>query len=154
MPIHPQLDEILNYMSPLVRELHSAGSLAPVAATMDKTGELNGDAYIVENSDDSSANLSIQDVLDRFEKKHREAAAVGEIVASAIFFHGVALSEPIRPAQTYEEACTIVGLVEHIDGDSFFFVVPYEISEDVVNYLGVRLIEKPATVFQAPQTGN
>lgn len=117
---------------------------------MDKTGELNGDAYIVENSDDSSTNLRIQGALDRFEKKYREAAAAGEIVASAIFFHGVALSEPIRPAQTYEEACTIVGPLEYIDGDSFFFVVPYEISEDVVNYLGVRLVEKPATVFRVP----
>lgn len=150
MSIHPQLDEIMKYILPFVRELHLGGSLAPVAASMDNTGELNGDAYMADNNQ----NLSIQDALDSFEKKYREAAAVGEIVASAIFFHGVALSEPIRPAQTCEEACSIVGLLEHVGGSSFFFVIPYEASEDGVYYQMSRIIEKPAAVFQVPQTGN
>ena len=86
------------------------------------------------------------------ESKFRDAAEAKEIVASAIFFHGVSIIDPSKPAETEEEARAIVAMLEHQAGDSVFLVIPYEVKEDNIEYQEGKLITKPLSVFRVQKT--
>ena len=136
----------MNAMLPLVQQFHAKGQLAPHAASMDNAGEIKGSALVVQDS----RTLSVPEALSHFESTFRQAAQASEIVASAVFFHGVGLAEPARHAKTEEEARAIVALLEHKSGDSVFLVVPYESTPGGITYEVGKLIGKPAAVFSSP----
>ena len=143
MALHPQLDELINAMLPFVQEFHAKAQLAPHAASINTTGEIEGSALVTQDN----RNVSVHEALAHFESKFLHAAKAGEIVASAVFFHGVGLAEPGRPAQTEEEARAIVALLEHKAGESVFLVIPYAVSAGAIHYEMGKLIAKPAAVF-------
>jgi hypothetical protein len=144
MALHPQLDELIHAMLPVVQQFHSKGQLAPHAASMRQDGDIHGAALVT--GDDR--NLSVAEAVAYFESTFGEAAKAGEIVASAIWYHGVALFQPIRPADTVEEACTLTALLEHKSGDSVYLVIPYRATDAGIEYELGRLIAKPASVFR------
>src|SRR5688500_6353463 len=101
-------------MLPFVQKFHANNQLAPHAASIDLAGEIHGAALVAEDG----RHMSVEAAIAHFETTYRQAASAGTIVASAIFFHGVGLMDPARPAQTLDEARAIVALLEHRAGDS------------------------------------
>lgn len=146
MALHYQLDELINAMLPFVQQFHSKGQLAPHAASMNNKGEIEGSALVTQDD----RNLSVPEALSHFESNFRQAAENEEIVASAIFFHGVGLANPSRPAETEEEARAIVALLEHKLGESVFLLIPYQATASGIQYEMGKLISKSAVVFNAP----
>jgi hypothetical protein len=151
MALHPQLDQLINAMLPLVQQCHAEGELAPHAASMSASGEMTGEAFVVKDETAVERSGSVREALAYFEGKFRKAAQANEIVASAIFFHGVGLAEPARPAQTAEEASALVALLEHRVGESVFLVIPYRVAEVGIQYELGKLVAKPAAVFSPKQ---
>ena len=147
MALHSQLDELLNAMLPFVQQFHSKYQLAPHAASMNNAGEIKGSALVTKDNQ----SLSVAEAISHFELKFRKAAEARAIVASAVFFHGVGLAEPAKPAQTEEEACALVALMEHRSGQSVFLVIPYSATDSGIQYEMGKLIAKPAAVFLAPE---
>jgi hypothetical protein len=146
MVLHAQLDELISTLLPFVKEFHARGQLGAHAASINSDGEVIGSALIVEKD----RHLSASEALNYFESTFRQAAQAREIVASGIFYHGVGLADPARAAQTEDEACTLVALLEHQSGQSVIYVVPYRLGEpngsDIV-YLEAESIPKPAAIF-------
>lgn len=107
---------------PTLQELHRIGNLTPVAATMDGTGEVSGEAFTT----DVAANVPVENTLDRFARQFARAFAEGEpMKAAAIFFHGRAEDGMVRAAHTPDEANAIVGWLQHETGQSVQAVLPY-----------------------------
>ena len=150
MAIHSQLDELIHAMLPFVQEFHAKNQLAPHAASIDLAGEIHGSALVAEDG----RHMAVEAAIAHFETTYGQAARAGTIVASAIFFHGVGLPEPARPAQTLDEARAIVALLEHRAGDSVFLVIPYRMAADGIHYEMGKLIKKPAVVFTAPSSAD
>lgn len=98
-------------------------------------------------------HLSVTEALAHFESNFRAAAKAGDIVASAIFFHGTAISITPKAAQTEEEARTLVALLEHKAGDSAYLVIPYSRVNGIVEYETGKLFTKPVAVFLASLEG-
>ena len=137
-----QLKELLEALLPLVERLHAKGDLAPTAAYLDASGEIGGFAF---TSDDvAAADMTVDEALQRMQERMRELAAAQDIVASAIFYHAVSLEDDARPAAYASEAAMLIGMLEDVDGQSFYFARPYT-SGPV--YQRARLIERPPTVF-------
>lgn len=143
MALHSQLDQIINAMLPFVQKFHSQGQLAPHAASLSRSGELIG-ATLATND---NRRVSVPDTLAHFENQFRQAANADQIIASAVFYHGVGLTTLGTPAQTVEEAGAIVGMLEHKAGDSVYLVIPYHDTDAGIEYELGRLITKPASVF-------
>ncbi|MCX9158618.1 hypothetical protein OPU71_21095 [Niveibacterium sp. 24ML] len=143
MALHSQLDDLIGAMLPFVQEFHARSQLAPHAASINVAGEIKGSALVTQDNQ----QISVAEAISHFETKFRESAASNEIVASAIFFHGVGLSDPARPAENIEDACVIVALLEHKAGDSVYLVVPYERAGDGFAYQMGKLVSKPCAVF-------
>lgn len=148
MPIHAQLDELIHAMVPFVQQFHAKGQLAPHAASTNNAGVMEGAALVAEGD----KHLSVTEALAHFESNFRAAAEANGIVASAVFFHGTAMSIPPKPAQTAEEASTLVALLEHKAGDSVYLVIPYSRVNGSIEYETGKLFAKPAAVFLAPRT--
>jgi hypothetical protein len=144
MALHSQLDDLINTMLPVVQQFHAKSQLAPHAACMRTDGTITGSALITNDD----RNLSVSEAITHFEAAFREDAQHGRIVASAIFFHGVGLHQPIRPAQTLEEARTLVALLEHAAGESVHLVIPYRVTDKGIEYEMRRLIAKVSAVFR------
>jgi hypothetical protein len=106
MALHSQLDELINTMLPFVQQFHAKNQLAPHAAFINTDGELLGVA-ITDKDVSSDVEFSVLDAITHFELQFQKAAKANEIIASAIFFHGIGIIEPQKPAQTEEEAHTI-----------------------------------------------
>lgn len=147
MPLHPQLEELAGRMLPLVKRFHAQEDFAPHAAAMDASGEVTGNALIYE---EGARQPTVAEALERFESAYRQAAAAGEIVASAVFFHGAALDGGVRPAATVGEAAALVFGLEHESGQSLYLAVPYARTPDGPVYEPPVLIEKPVAVFTKP----
>lgn len=147
MSIHTQLDELIHAMVPFVQQFHSKGQLAPHAASTNNASTIEGSALVAEGGN----HLGVVEAVAHFESKFREAAKAGDIVASAVFFHGTELSVPPKPAQTEDEARTLVALLEHKAGDSVYLVIPYSSVNGSIEYGMGKLFTKPAAVFLASQ---
>lgn len=147
MALHSQLEELINAMLPFVQEFHSKGQLAPHAASMSNAGEIKGSALVTPDD----RGLSVPEALSHFQAKFHQAARDKEIIASAVFFHGVGLVEPSRPAETESEARAIVALLEHEVGESVFLVIPYQSTPSGIAYSIGKLVSKPAVVFTNPK---
>jgi hypothetical protein len=148
MALHSQLDELINTMLPFVQQFHAKNQLAPHAAFINTDGELLGVA-ITDKDVSSDVEFSVLDAITHFELQFQKAAKANEIIASAIFFHGIGIIEPQKPAQTEEEAHTIVVLLEHQIGESVSLIIPYEVVDGTIQYHTGRLISKPISVFSS-----
>jgi hypothetical protein len=147
MTLHSQLGELIDAMLPFVQQFHAKGQLAPHAASMNATGQITGSALVTEDH----RTFCVPEALAHFESTFRRAAEAGNIVASAVFFHGVGLGDPARPAQTSEEAQAIVALLEHRAGESVFLVTPYHMAQNGIQYQSGKVVPKPASVFLGAQ---
>lgn len=143
MSLNPQTDELINAMLPIVKRFHSNMQLAPHAATMSDAGEISGRAVVNENNE---SQMSVVEAISYFEAEFIKLAKSGEIAASAIFYHGTGIWPP-TPAQSVEEANKIVVILEHIDGDSVYLLIPYVISNGECEYSMGSLVEKPSAIF-------
>lgn len=139
MALHPQLDQIINAMLPLVQDFHAKGQLAPQAASMDNAGEITGNALVT----DGDKKLTVREALSHLTSNLRKAASAREIVASAIFYHNTGLDDSDPPA--------LIALLEHVSGDSVLMAIPYHVTSDGIQYELGQLIAKPPEIFLSPQ---
>jgi len=148
MALHPQLDEILDAVLPIVQQFQRQSMYAPHAATIDCEGMLAGHAL----TSDGSNQLSVKEALAHFETSFRELAQAGKISASAIFYHSTGIDPSsgnlaLPPANTLDECRILVGLLEHVSGESVYIVLPYTGHAESIAYATGRLIKKPPKVF-------
>ena len=148
MALHPQLDELIHRVLPVVQDFHRKGMLAPHAATIDSKGELSGHALTT----DGTTQLSVSQAIEHFESKFALQARSGEIQAASVFYHSPGIDASadgvlLPPASTTDECRTVVALLEHSSGDSVYLLIPYSGQPPEVEYGVGKLIEKPAKVF-------
>jgi hypothetical protein len=120
--IHEDLLQMLEGHMPLLQTLHARRSLAPLAASMDLSGEVTGSALTVEAGHETP---SVDFALNYFAEQFRTQFRDRRIRAAAIFFHGHYQSGSVRPARTAEEANTLVAWLEHASGQSVEAVIAY-----------------------------
>lgn len=145
---HPELMLLLETQMGFLRELMSAGSMAPVAAALKPSGEIQG--FILFNRDVWDSNHLATDVRDSvvvypvgdgeqtadgavrfFIRLLRAEAEKGAVVASAIFFHGLyttpaAAALGIRPGAIGERPNCLVAMLDHRLSQSKSVVQRYE----------------------------
>ena len=148
MTLHPQLDELINRVLPVVQDFHGKAMFAPHAATIDNAGALTGRALTT----DGSAQMSVPQAIDHFESSFMQLAAKGEIKASGIFYHSSGIdssssSVTLPPASTTDECRNLVALLEHASGESLYLLIPYSGQSPTIEYAIGKLIEKPPKVF-------
>lgn len=148
MPLHPQLDEMIHRVLPVVQDFHRKAMFAPHAATIDASGELSGHTLTT----DSSTSLSVAQAIEHFESKFSLQAQSREIQAMGIFYHSLGIDGSVErfslpPANIMDECRTVVALLEHSSGDSAYLVIPYSGSPPQIDYGVGMLIEKPSKVF-------
>lgn len=153
MALHPQLDELIHRVLPMVQDFHQRGMFSPHAATIDAAGSVAGHALTT----DGSTQLSVQQAIDHFEQKFSLNAERNEIQGAGIFYHSPGVTSSggrvsLPPATTTEECRTLVALLEHASGDSVYLLVPYAGTPPKVEYAVGKLIEKPARVFIRKQS--
>lgn len=149
MALHPQLDELIHRMIPVVQDFHGKGMFSPHAATIDNAGELSGHALTA----DGTTQLSVMQTIEHFEDKFSRQAESGEIRATGIFYHSPGIDASghkvsLPPAATTDECRAIVALLEHSSGDSVYLLVPYSGEAKAIEYAVGKLIEKPAKIFR------
>jgi hypothetical protein len=156
MALHPELDELIHRVLPVVQGFHSKGMFSPHAATINNAGELSGHALTT----DGTAQLSVLQTIEHFEDRFAGQAKTGEIRATGIFYHspgidvsGNRVSTPgykvsLPPADTTDECRTVVALLEHSSGDSVYLLVPYSGEAPTIEYAVGKLIEKPVKIFR------
>lgn len=146
LALHDDLRHLLEGHMPFLASLHEAESLAPLAAAMDRAGEVKGSALVLESEERESP--SVEEAISRFTEQHRIAAQNGEIGASAIFYHGRFDAPDVRPARTVDEANCIVALLEHVSRESVTVVIAYRRDgEGRWEYAKPVILSKPAAVF-------
>src|SRR5262249_30345390 len=101
---------------------------------------------------DGSNQLSVGQALAHFENSFRQLAQAGQICASAVFYHSAGIDPSsgkveLPPASTIDECRTLVGLLEHVSGQSVYIVIPYTGEAESIVYVTGTLIEKPPAVF-------
>jgi len=148
--LEEELLALVNNQLNFLKSLHLSGSLAPLAAGMDRQGEINGLALTTK--DPAADERSVEDALNVFREKFQDAARQGELVACAIFYHGChgpgkgALT--VAPAQTIADADCIVVLLDHCDGQAIAGVIQYTESPDGGwRYAPAYYVPKPPAVF-------
>lgn len=148
MALHPQLDELINRVLPVVQDFHQRDMFAPHAATIDGAGSVVGHALTT----DGSTQLSVEQAIKHFEQQFSRNADLNEIQGAGIFYHspGILTSEgkvSLPPATTTDECRTLVALLEHASGESVYLLVPYAGTPPNVEYAVGKLIERPASIF-------
>ncbi|KAF0812413.1 hypothetical protein IGB42_03081 [Andreprevotia sp. IGB-42] len=148
MALHPQLDELIHGVLPMVQDFHRKGMFAPHAATIDDKGKLSGHALTT----DGTTQFSVAQALEHFENTFALQAKSGEIQAASIFYHSPGIGGStgkvqLPPAITTDECRTIVALLEHSSGDSVYLLIPYNGQPPQIEYGIGKLIEKPAKMF-------
>lgn len=165
MPLHPQLEQILDDILPVVQDFHRRGMFAPHAAFIDEEGKCFGRLL---TSDDNHP-LSPAQAIDYTENDFSKLAAKGKIQASAIFYHssGIKMKKIgageaaedfevsytadrlYAPADSVDECHMLVVLLEHIVGDSAYLQFQYVYTGEPpsVGYEAVYMVSKPAKVF-------
>ena len=136
------LMEIYKETYPILIHLHEQQSLAPYAVSMSTEGKIQGEALVIEDGKE----ITVEFALDHFTKELREKAKLGNITASAIFYHGHINKSEYRPAQTVDEANAIIGYLEN-KTKSLVFILPYFYAQDSWNYKELILKPKKANVF-------
>ncbi len=115
--------DLLEGRLPLLGGLHARDSLAPLAASMDASGRVTGEALTA----DCPTNVSVEGTLDQFARQFGRAFAAGRSIrAAGIFFHGRAEDRTIRAAHTMEEANALVAWLQHESGQSVQAIMLYE----------------------------
>ena len=148
MALHPQLDDLIQRVLPVVQDFHRKGMFAPHAATIDATGALTGRAL----TSDGTTQLSVSQSLEHFEDTFTKLARSGEIQGAGIFYHSPGIDAraeglSLPPASTTDECHTLVALLEHASGDSVYLLIPYTGQPPSVEYGIGKLIEKPSKLF-------
>lgn len=125
-PLHPDLQALLDEHLGFVQQLHASNSLAPVAATMDLAGGINGAALVIDRENSDAEPGTPDDAIRLLTERFIAAAQQGEIKASAIFFHGSydRRSAPL-PAEDEADANCVVALLDHRDGPAFAAIIHY-----------------------------
>ncbi|MBI3068866.1 MAG: hypothetical protein HYY79_08350 [Betaproteobacteria bacterium] len=146
LALHDDLRRLLEGHMPFLVSLHEAESLAPLAAAMDRAGEVKGSALVLESEERKSP--SVEEAIAMFAEQHHAAARDGEIRASAIFYHGRFDASDMRPARTVDEASCIVALLEHVSRESVTAVIAYHRSgQGRWKYAEPVILPKPAAIF-------
>ena len=115
--------DLLESQMPLVRALHQRGSLAPLAASMNASGEIAGTAL----SSEGRTDVSVESTLHQFARTFGRVFAAGQsLKAAGIFFHGHAEDRIVRAAHTVREANALVAWLQHDSGQSVQAVMLYE----------------------------
>lgn len=143
---HPELMTLVESQFEILKTFQQSGSLAPVVASMKPSGEIqtalgvNQDVWnsrhIETDTRDSIVFFPLGEdemtpagAISFFVKKFRAAAHNGEIVASAIFFHGIYDPESARlglkPAEIGEEPDCIVAQLDHRMSQAISLVIRY-----------------------------
>jgi hypothetical protein len=153
MALHPQLDELIQRVLPVVQDFHRKGICAPHAATVDKAGVLAGRALTT----DGTTQLSVAQAIEHFESSFAKQAALGEIQATGIFYHSPGLDTSsgrvsLPPATNTDECRALVALLEHAAGDSVYLLISYSGEPPSVEYAVGKLVEKPLEVFASQQS--
>ncbi|MDA0661125.1 MAG: hypothetical protein O3C60_20170 [Planctomycetota bacterium] len=128
---------ILAHHLPFLQDLHARNSLAPLAASLQTSGEVLGNAFTVQEGGKSP---SFQYVLSHFAQQFRAGFRQQTIRAAAFFFHGCVHNDAVREARTMAEANSIVAWLEHASGQSIEAVIRYSLgvrssSSDAVQWI-------------------
>jgi hypothetical protein len=123
---------------------------APHAATIDAAGSVAGHALTT----DGTAQLSVSQAIEHFERKFAERANMNQIQGTGIFYHSPGIdsstgSVSLPPAMTTDECRTLVALLEHASGNSVYLLIPYSGEPPAVEYAVGKLIDKPSKIFVA-----
>ena len=146
--LHPQPDELIDTLLPLLKQFHAAGQMGAHAGAIINAGEVIGSALTVC----SDQFVSAEHALGSLESMFRQDAQAGKIVATGVFYHGIGLSNPGLAARFDSAAKALVALLEHRLGDLFVLVIPYSRSELGIESNNARLFAKPATLFADPSS--
>jgi hypothetical protein len=153
MALHPQINELIQRVLPVVQDFHRKGMFAPHAATIDTAGNLAGRALTT----DGTAQLSVAQAIEHFESSFSKQAVLGEIQATGIFYHSPGIdtsagSVSLPPANKTDECKALVALLEHAAGDSVYLLIPYLGEPPSVEYEVGKLVERPSKVFASRQS--
>lgn len=148
MALHQQLDELINRVLPVVHDYHRKSMFSPHAATIDAGGIVSGHALTT----DGSAQFSVLQAIEHFERKFAQQASLKEIQGTGIFYHSPGIDTSagvvaLPPATTTDECRNLVALLEHASGDSVYLLIPYSGEPPAVEYAVGKLVEKPLRVF-------
>lgn len=124
--LHPDLQALIDDHWDFVLRLHHSNSLAPLAATMDLAGEINGAALVLDQEKFDADKSTPDDAISILTGQFIAAAQRGEIKASAILFHGNndRRSAPL-PAEDVAAANCIVVFLDHRDGQAVAAIINY-----------------------------
>lgn len=150
MALHPQLEELIDRLLPVVQDFHRKRMFSPHAATVDAAGSVSGHAL----TNDGSTHVSVLQAIEHFERKFSRQADLNEIHGTGIFYHSPGIDTStgvviVPPAATTDECRTLVALLEHASGDSFYLLLPYSGEPPAVEYAMGKLVKKPSRVFAA-----
>lgn len=120
--IHSDYHCILANHLPFLQDLHARNSLAPLAASLQTSGEVVGNAFTVQ---DGHQGPTFEHVLSHYARQFREAFRQQSIRAAAFFFHGCVDGNSVREARTVEEANSIVAWFEHVSSRPIEAVIFY-----------------------------
>lgn len=124
--VHEDLLELLDAGMRLVRDLHACGSLAPLAVSLDNSGEVTAEAYTEDRAEDGG---SVEDAIGFFRSKFERELYDEELVrAGAIFFHGVMIDGEVQVAHQRHEAGELVVWLFHVSGEADQALMSYTVS--------------------------
>ncbi len=129
--IEAELLALIDDQMKLMQALHRHGSLAPIAATMDHDGRIEGVAF---TTGERGAGFTVFDALEAFREKFRTDAQAGRIAACVTLYHGChgpgRGSPEVFPAETVADADCIVIRLEHASGQALAAMIQYRQEAD------------------------
>jgi hypothetical protein len=148
--VHADFQALIAHHFGFVRNLHAAGSLAPVAAVMTMDGRIEGAAFVNEEAG-AAESFSDDDAVRLLSEQFIAAARRGEIRATAIFCHLVNRNHPEAPDAGEAELNCIAVLLDHRDGEARMAAFNYMKGADGTwRYGAPQVFDKRPVIF-APQ---
>ena len=119
--MHDDLRRLLEHQLELAQFLHSCGSLAPLAATLNDNGEVVSETF----AGDRAQRATAEDAVRHFEGKfHRDRATIR---ASVVLFHAAVDGRAVRVARSADDARALVAWLRHSSGISEQVVIEYSV---------------------------
>lgn len=117
---------------PFIKMHHKKGSLAPIAAAVNSTGEVVARALV----GNSPGSVSVKDALRYYKKVFRDDAKDGKIIAAIIYYH----------SHLSDDNTAIVALIENALR-SYAFIIPYCSNQEKTEYYPPVIEENKQEIF-------
>ena len=137
--------EAYTELRPIVIKFQQNGDLAPLAYSIDKTGELKGDALINKEGEE---DISMEFALSHFQKKYQDSAKKGSIKLAAVFFHGNAQGSAVKIVNKIAEVNAFIAYIES-KSSSYTIVTEYSCEEsEKCTYQKPKFFKTPPQYFK------